>query len=192
MESEEFWAIILTHQAMSLFFAQYIDHFVHFMCVVCTLLNTTRLVRRATVPLRRVPAFFVVFGATTVATFMGFGHLFEISFHSLERAATGTFVYDFRFYSLILMGVVLLSLSVGMLRAIENWFKAVPGSRQAIYRFALQIIALSAPMFFFTPIAAAPVMACLITLMAMPFAIKKENTAKLNPTQAAPVPSLVG
>lgn len=158
---------------MTTFFATYIDQFVLIMCFVCTLINTVRLVRRATVPLRKIPACFVVFGATSVSTFLGFGHLFEISYHALERVSAGTFVYDFRFYSLMLMGMLLLVLSLHMLKAIEHWFQGIPGSRHNIIRMALWIIVTSAPAIFLTPIAAAPVMACLITLIAMPFTLKQ-------------------
>ncbi len=160
---------------MTTYFAQYIDQTVLALCFILTLVNTVRMVRRATVPLRKVPAYFVVFGATAIATFMGFGHLFEISYHAVERALAGTFVYDFRFYSLILMGMLLLALSVRMLSAIDDWFRGAPNGRRRVIQTALLIVAVSAPTGVFTPIGYVPGVACAITLLALPFVMKRRT-----------------
>ncbi|CAN5357146.1 hypothetical protein BH09BAC4_BH09BAC4_20350 [soil metagenome] len=159
---------------MSTFFLYYIDVTVLALCFVFTLINTVRMVRKATASVRKVPAFFAVFGATSIATFIGAGHLFEISYHALERLIDKTFVYDFRFYSLILMGVVLLSLGVYMIGQIGAWFRGVPGSQRRIIGVALVIVAVSLPTVVFTPIGYAPPLACVITLLAMPFVIKQK------------------
>jgi hypothetical protein len=155
------------------FYLNHIDEIVLILCLLFTFINTIRLVRRATVSVRKVPAYFVVFGATAIATFIGGGHLFEISYRAIERAINGTFVYDYRFYSLILMGMVLLSLSIRMLREIGAWFRGIPGSQRSAIRTALLIIIISAPTGVFTPIGYVPSIGCAITLLFFPFAVRK-------------------
>jgi hypothetical protein len=159
-------------------YLQNIDQIVLALCFVFTFVNTYRMVRQATVPLRKVPAYLLVFGATAIATFLGFGHLFEISYHAIERAAAGTFEYNFRFYSLMLMGMVLLTLSVYLLNYIGDLFRAVPGSLRNIIRTVLFIVVASAPAGFFTPIAYVPSIACTISMLALPFAIKRSVPQK--------------
>lgn len=162
---------------MITFYLNYIDQIVLTLCGIFTLINTIRLVWRATVPVRKIPAYFVVFGATSIATFLGAGHLFEISYRAIERAVAGTFIYDYRFYSLILMGIVLLSLSVRMLREIGNWFQGISGSQRRAMQTALLIVAVSAPTGVFTPIGYVPSIACAISLIFFPFVIKKSILA---------------
>ena len=170
-----------TFSPMNTYF-QYIDHVVLVLCFIITLINTVQMVRRASVPVRKVPAYFLVFGATAIATFMGFGHLFEISYHAVERAVAGTFVYDFRFYSLILMGMLLLTLSVYLLGYIKEFLKGVQGSRGNIIRTIVFIVAVSAPAGFFTPIAYMPSIACTISMLALPFVIKAKVVRSYTPT----------
>ena len=162
--------------SMLSFYLTYIDQMVLGLCAIFTFINTIRLVRSATVPVRKVPAYFVVFGATAIATFLGAGHLFEISYSAIKRALAGTFVYDFRFYSLILMGMLLLSLSVQMLNHIRDWFRGVPESRISAIKTALLIVLISAPTGVFTPIGYVPTIACAISLLSLPFAVKKSAT----------------
>lgn len=159
----------------------YIDQIVLLFCFVISYLKTIHFLRQSTVPIRKIPAFFVVFGPVSIATSMGLGHLFEISYHALERVLEKSFVFDFRLYSLILLGVVLLSLSVRMLGEIRDLFRGFP-RRQAIFKTAFWMIFLSAPTGFFTPIGYVPTAACLVTLVFLPFVIKKvgQNTVEQN------------
>jgi hypothetical protein len=150
-----------------------IDLIVLSLCFVFTLLNTFRMVRAATEPIREVPAFFLIFGATSIVFFMGFGHLFEISYHAVENIMKGTFVFDFRFYSLILMGMLLLSLSVGMLQRIADRLNGKTTSSYPIFKSAILIVLISAPAGIFTPIAYVPAIACLISLLFLPLTVKK-------------------
>lgn len=170
---------------MKTFFAEYIDLVVLVMCFVLTFVNTWRVVRRATVPIRKLPAYWLVFGATSVATFIGVGHLFEISYHAAGRMLAGTFVYDFRFYSLMLMGMVLLFLSVYMLRYIARLLEGVPGSQAGIFRMMAYITLICLPAAFLTSIAMAPVIACGISLLALPFVVRRP--ASIQATTAQPL-----
>ncbi len=153
----------------------YIDLIVLVLCFVSTGIHSVRMVRKATVPVRRIPAFFLVFGAASIACFMGFGHLFEISFHAGEKMAAGTFEYNFRFYSLILMGLVLLSLSVRMLNDIRDWLQGKETTPKAIVKTVLLIVVLSAPTGTFTPIGYVPTVACVISMVFLPFTVKKRQ-----------------
>lgn len=158
------------------FLWNYIDFIVLGLCFVFTIINTVRMVRSATVSVRKIPAFFLIFGATSIASFMGFGHLFEISFHAGEKIAAGTFVFDFRFYSLILMGLVLLSLSRRMLQNIGDWLGGKENSPKTIIKTTALIVALSAPTGVFTPIGYVPTIACAISMVCLPFTLKKRKS----------------
>lgn len=163
------------------FLWNYIDFIVLGLCIIFTLINTVRMIRRAKVPVRKVPAFFLIFGATSIAAFMGFGHLFEISFHAGERIAEGVFVFDFRFYSLILMGLLLLSLSNRMLNAINDWLQGKESSSKSILKTVGLIVAVSAPTAVFTPIGYVPSIACTISLIFLPFTLKKQKKPTRTP-----------
>lgn len=165
----------------------YVDQIVLALCFLFTFINTYRMVRSATVQVRKVPAYLLVFGATAIATFMGFGHLFEISYHAVERALARQFVYDFRFYSLIMMGMVLLTLSVYLLHYIAEFLKGTPGSRHDIIRTVLFIIVCSAPAGFLTPIALMPTMGCAISMLALPFVVKQAPVEQLIGQQLAKI-----
>jgi hypothetical protein len=101
----------------------------------------------------------------------------------MERVVAGKFVYDFRFYSLILMGMVLLTLSVYLLRYITDFLKGVPDSRPNIVRTMLFIVAASAPAGFLTPIALMPTMGCAISMLALPFVVKKSIKTNVPTTE---------
>lgn len=168
---------------MKTFFDQYIDVTVLTLCLSFSVINIVRMLRQATVPIRKVPGFLLVFGATAIATFLGVGHLFEISFHAVERSIAGTYVFDFRFYSLILLGMVLLSLSVRMLGDIKALFRGESGSQRRIIKTVFLIVAVSAPTGLFTPIGYVPSIACAISMLGLPF-VRKSQTAGRQVTEA--------
>jgi hypothetical protein len=102
-------------------------------------------------------------------------HIFENSYHAIEGAIAGTFVYDFRFYSRILMGVVFLAMSLHMLRQIKVWGT---GDRRGMIQFiktAAALSLLSFPTYFLVPIGLVPTLACAISLAGMPFAMKRRK-----------------
>ncbi|GAB4025802.1 hypothetical protein [Spirosoma gilvum] len=160
----------------------YIDQIVLSLCLILTAFNTVRLVRGATVPLRTVPAALVVFGPTANATLMGAGHLFENSYHAAEKLYAGTYTFDFRQYSLFLMGGVLIFLSLYTLRQLADWFSGIPGSQRKAVQATLAIIVVTAPTFAFTPIGILPTLVSVISLLALPF-VKKPRIVSI-PTLA--------
>ncbi|MBD0256261.1 MAG: hypothetical protein ICV83_11130 [Cytophagales bacterium] len=157
---------------MNDFFAHYIDLTVLILGFIGTLLFTLRLARGTR--FRRFPLFFVVYGAMLVSIAM-VAHIFENSYHAAERVIAGTFVYDFRFYSRILMGVVFLAITLYMLRQLKIWGT---GDRSGMVNFikaALVLVVLSLPTAFLTPIGVVPTIACAISLASMPFAVKRRQ-----------------
>jgi hypothetical protein len=85
----------------------------------------------------------------------------------------GTFVYDYKFYSLMLMGVVFLSISLYMLQQAKEWCAGDKQGKINFIKAAITISVLSAPTAFFTPIGLLPTMVCVISLIALPFTIKR-------------------
>jgi hypothetical protein len=158
---------------MNDFIAKYIDLTVLVLGFLGTLLFTLRLARGTR--FRRFPLFFVVYGAMLVSMAM-VAHIFENSYHAVERVIAGTFVYDFRFYSRILMGVVFLSITLYMLQQLRAWGA---GDRSGMVNFikaALVLVVLSLPTGLLTPIGYVPAIACAISLAGMPFAVKRRQS----------------
>ena len=155
----------------------HIDEFVGSLALLFTLLNTVRLVRGATQPVRKLPAALVVCGPTANATLMGAGHLFENSYHAVEKLFAGTYIYDFRQYSLFLMGVVMLVISLFTLRQLANWFIGIPGSERKAVQATLAIIAISSPTVAFTPIGILPTLVSIVSLLAHPFVMKNRPSS---------------
>ncbi len=154
------------------FFANYIDLTVLGLVFLATLVYTLRLAPGT--GFRRFPLFFVVYGAMLVCIAMC-AHIFENSYHAIEGAIAGTFVYDFRFYSRILMGVVFLAMSLHMLGQIKVWGT---GDRRGMIQFiktAAALSLLSFPTYFLVPIGLVPTLACAISLAGMPFAMKRRK-----------------
>ena len=159
----------------------YIDQVVLGLGLSLTVVNTIRFVRRAAIPVRRVPALLAIFGPTANATLMGAGHLLENCYRAAEKLYAGTYIFDFRQYSLFLMGSVLLFLSLYTLRQLADWFNREPGSQRKAVWSTLAIIAVSAPTFAFTPIGILPTLVSVISLLALPFVRKArhESTSPL-------------
>jgi hypothetical protein len=136
--------------------------------IVAIILATTTI-RKSVFPLRAVPAFFMFFGPAVIFVHMVF-HTGNISYNTFQGIQLGTFTYNFRFYSLMLMGLVLIYSSATLLQRIKNFL--VGGSYASVLKAMLMIFVVSAPTIPFTPIGSLPVIACIITLVAMPFVRK--------------------
>lgn len=152
----------------------YIDFIILAFAVILALVYTVKTVKQAISPLRKIPLFFVVFGASAIVAFM-FGHLFEIGTRAIQRVIAGNFVYDYRFYSLMLMGVVFISIGIYMLSQIKAWSMGDSQGKRNFLRAVLVMILLSAPTFPLTPIGLLPTIGCLISLAGLPFAVGRIN-----------------
>ncbi len=141
------------------------------LSVLVATLFFARFKKQAILPVRKIPLFLVLFGAANVASYMC-GHLGEVIFRAIERAMAGTFVYDYKFYSLILMGVVFLGMALYMMMLVKEWLTGYTIAKKVFVKTALVLIVLSAPTFPFTPIGLLPTLSCIISLIALPFVIR--------------------
>lgn len=92
---------------MNSFFLYWVDLAAMLISVVVALTFTIRYKKNSLQPLRSVPLFFLLFGPLVIIVHMGF-HNLEIGYRAVQSSLAGNFHYTFRFYSLMLMGVLVL------------------------------------------------------------------------------------
>lgn len=156
---------------MDKFFFYYIDLAVTLIGILLSILYTYSLSRKSSLPLRKIPLFFVLFGPFTIISYMS-GHLGEISFRAIQKVIAGNFIYNFHFYSLMLMGIVFMAMALYALNRIAAWSRGESKARKHFFLTALSIAVLSAPTFPFTPIGLLPALACGLSVAFIPFALK--------------------
>lgn len=122
-------------------------------------------------PIRRLALFALVFGPTWVAVRMG-AHLLANLWQALERLMAHTFAYDFQFYSLMLMGVVFMGLSLRMLQQAQLLSQGRSRAARPFCHAAFALVALSSPTFFLTPVGLVPTLACAIAGLGLLFLYK--------------------
>jgi hypothetical protein len=135
-----------------------------------TLGITISTLQKPSVTLRPVVAFFMLFGPAVIVVHMIF-HIGSINFNTLEKIKQGSFTYDFRYYSLMLMAVAIAYCAGVLLQRIKRFFEGE--SYKPILKAVATTIFVSAPIIPINPIGALPTIACLITLSAVPFVKKK-------------------
>src|SRR5918993_177021 len=96
---------------MNQFFQYWVDGVAMALSLLLAIVFTIRYKKKALKPLRAVPLFFLLFGPLVIIVHMGF-HNFEILYRAVLAGMEGKFTYTFRFYSLMLMGVLVLWLSI--------------------------------------------------------------------------------
>jgi hypothetical protein len=159
---------------MNQFFLYWVDLTALVLSLVSSILLVVKAVKNSSLSVRPIAAFFLFFGPAAIAVHMSF-HLLENVYRASIAAAEGTFAYNFRFYSLLLMGVVLSYLSVEFLqKAFVKCQQRHTGSND-IFKTIGKIVLVSAPTIPLTPIGALPTMACIISLAALPFIYKKKQ-----------------
>jgi hypothetical protein len=156
---------------MEQFFA-YIDAIVMGLCLALSSVFTFKMARKALIPVRKLPLFFVFFGSSLVFSAMC-GHLFENSVRSIILAIEGNFVFGYPLYSRILMGITFLSISGYMLHQTTMWLQGDRYARTNLIKAAICLTLLSAPIVLFRPIGILPTIACLISMSALPFTVKQ-------------------
>jgi hypothetical protein len=162
---------------MNQFFLHWVDLFAMVLSLTLAIVYTIRLHTKAADRLRPLALFFLLFGPLVIAVHMSM-HLFEISYHAVENALTGTFQYNYRFYSLILMGGLIWQLSIHFMRKCVNFYVKQSGSKKEVLKAAGVIALVSVPTIPFTPIGSLPVMACAITLISSIFIKRKRPVYK--------------
>lgn len=153
---------------MNEFVSKYIDLIALAFTVIMPLFITIQLKRKAGKKLRAVPVYFFVFGPSGILTFMFF-HLFENIYRAIGAYITGSFQYNFKFYSLILLGVVVSYLGIQFLKACCN--KCLNGKRanRSYFSQLLLILLFTLPLIPIIPIAAVPLICCAISLLGFAF-----------------------
>ena len=169
-----FCSIVLDKPStMNEFFIKYVDLTALLLTVLIPFLITFKLKQKAQKKIRAVPVYFLVFGPAGILTFMFF-HLFENSYHVIEKVMKGTFVYDFRFYSLMLLGIVVGYLGIQLLKACNHkCLQEEFQNRRYLWQILL-VLLFTVPLVPITPIAFAPVILCTISLSMLPLVKRKE------------------
>lgn len=155
----------------------YIDGVVFLSGLLGAFALTFRFKKQAAMSLRAVPLFFATFGASMVVSSMAVGHLFENSYRAGVRAVTGSFVFDFHFYSIILMGTQILAFGLYMLFQLHLFTRGDGAAKKRFILAALLLSAMTVPVFFFRPIGLLPAVACAISLSGF-FFVQKPVRAK--------------
>jgi hypothetical protein len=171
---------------MRTFFQHWVDLTAMLIPFIICIFWAVKLARNY--PVKGIAVFFLLFGPLVVFVHRFF-HLFNISYNIGERIRTHSFVYDFRTYSLYLMGVLLAYLSFHLLRLGLYKCYNLQSSNKPIYKTMLAIAAVSLPTVFFTPIGSLPAIACTISLISLRFLKRKTviSTAYSTHTEAAVV-----
>lgn len=180
---------------MNEFFNKYVDLTALALTVLLPFVITFRLKRKAGKLIRAVPVYFLVFGPAGILTFMFF-HLFENSYHAVENSLNGTFVYNFRFYSLILLGLVMGYTGIRFLNAcFGKCLQADFCNRQYFLQVGC-ILCLTVPLIPIIPIAFVPVFLCGVSLAGFPFVRRKKRATvpvfkEVERTQTREVPTFI-
>jgi hypothetical protein len=159
---------------MKQFFFNWADPIALLISFIIPLIIAIKVVKKSKKQARSVAAFFLLFGPSAIVAHMSF-HLLEIGITAIINSLDGVFIYNFRFYSLMLMGVVITYLSFVLLQQGIAKCKTSRFRNRHLYKTMGFIVLLSAPTIFFTPIGSLPTMACIINLIALPFVHKKNR-----------------
>jgi hypothetical protein len=158
---------------MQTFFLYYVDLAALILSFALAIFHTISSTKTSILKIRPVAVFFMLFGPCAIIVHMS-AHVIEISYNAIVNMVSGRFVYNFRFYSLMLMGVVVIGCSVYFLELVKKYYNSKMSSRR-LFKAALAITFLTAPTIPFTPIGSLPAMACIISLSALPFVRKKKQ-----------------
>lgn len=157
---------------MNEFISKYIDLMALALTLIVPLLITIQLKRKRGRTLRAAPLYLFVFGPSGILSFIFF-HLFENIYRGIIAFMAGTFQYNFRFYSLILLGVVVGYVGFRLLKACRRYcLNSEKPNRDYFIQFSL-ILLFTLPLIPIIPIAAVPLVCCVISLLGFPFVHRK-------------------
>jgi hypothetical protein len=158
---------------MNEYFNRYADLTALILTLALPLLLTIYLKTKAKKRIRAVAVYFFVFGPSGILSFIFF-HLFENSYRAVEAATNGRFAYNFRFYSLILFGLVVAYLGALYLQAcFDKCLRGPKGNRPYFYKMLLMLL-ITVPLIPITPIAAVPAICCSVSILALPFVCRRK------------------
>ena len=157
---------------MNEFFNKYADLTALVLTLSLPLLLTIYVKKKAQKRIRALAVYFFVFGPSGILSFIFF-HLFENSYRAIEASMDGRFIYNFRFYSLILFGLVVAYLGALYLKACIGKCLRVPKANHSYFYKLWLVLLVTLPVIPITPIAAVPAICCSVSLLAFPFVCRK-------------------
>ena len=158
---------------MEKFFESYIDITAVITALVIALIFKIISLRNPNTQIWAVPAFFTLFGPALVIVFMS-AHLSENIYRAINGIIDGTFLYDFKYYSVMLLGTLVVVAGVLYLNAAKQYI-AGSSSAKNVLIFIAVIVLLTAPLIPIVPIAAIPSIACTISLLGLPFVHRRRK-----------------
>jgi hypothetical protein len=159
---------------MDKFLNQYADLTALLLTILLPIIAAVIVKRNTGKKTRAIPVYFLVFGPTGTIVFMFF-HLFENIYRGIVSATSGIFHYDFRYYSLILFGLVLGSAGCFFLRScIHKCLNREKSNKQIFISIAL-VALITAPLIPIIILSFLPLIFCVISLVALPFACKNQQ-----------------
>jgi len=124
-------------------------------------------IRKSSITLRPKVTFFLFFGPAAILVHVGF-HIGQINYNAIENIKKGTFTYDFRYYSLMLMAVTIIYCAGLLLQGLREFLDGESSGK--VLKSMAMIVVVSAPTIPLNLFGALPTRACLFTLLALPFA----------------------
>lgn len=140
--------------------------------VIAALALTFVFYKKTNGRLRAVPFFFLLFGPMAIAVHMVM-HFVGVGLVASRKMAAGTFTYDFRFYSLLLMAGVLAYLSIQLIRLSHPKQLGADDNGRKRLMTCGWLVLVAAPTIPFTFIGSLPVQAVVIHVVAAIFLFKK-------------------
>jgi hypothetical protein len=113
-----------------------------------------------------VSSFFLLFSPLVVFLNM-WAHTVAVSIVNIKRYQAGSFHYSFSFYSLLLFGIVFIIVSGFNIDCSRKIIKGDMRQKPKILWFNLATALLFLPMMFFNPIALLPVLASIVSSVAL-------------------------
>ncbi len=167
---------------MDKFLNQYADLTALLLTVLLPIIIAIIVKRKTGRKTKAIPVSFLLFGPTGIIVFMFF-HLFENIYRAIAAASSGVFHYDFRFYSLILFGLVLGGAGYFFLHSCIHKCLHREKSNKHIFISILLVALITAPLIPIIILSFLPLIFCAISLMSLPFACRKIKRTAILPLE---------
>jgi len=169
---------------MNKFFAEYADFTAVILAFSLPLFFTIFVKLKTRKTTRAMAVYLLLFGPIGILSFIFF-HLFENSYRAIVAAIAGTFVYDFHFYSLMLMGVVIAVVAYFSLVACLCKCLYGAGNKNIFLSMVLMVV-ICAPLLPVTPISAVPLICSVISFGGI-FSVRRKPEMRIKTQTAAPI-----
>jgi hypothetical protein len=171
---------------MNKFFSEYVDLTALVLIFLTPVILTIIIKRKEKRQTRAAGVYILLFAPSGILTLMFF-HLFENTYHAVENTIAGRFKYDFHFYSLILMGLVITTVAAFLMRVSWQKCKGQQFSNRRIFLGMSLIALLCLPLWPITPLSIVPVFCCFVSLTGVFFVRRKIKETDIATSHEAPV-----